>query len=127
MQNTVARPTGVTILAILAFIGGVFGILGALLVFLGGTVSLNGGLLIDALLILLIAVGELAFGIGAWTLRPWAWTIGVAIEAISVAFSIISVILGWNNISGVIISIIIAAVILYYLYTPGVKAAFGRA
>src|SRR5437762_13688505 len=127
MQTTSARPTGVTIIAVLALIGGVLGILGSLLLILVSAATLSGGLFIYAILTLILSVGELAFGIGAWSLRPWACTLGVAIEIVSVVLSILAVILGWGTIGGVIISIIIAAIILYYLLTPPIKAAFGRA
>jgi hypothetical protein len=127
MQTTSARPTGVTILAVLGWIGGVLGILGALLLILGSAAGLDAGLFIYAILSLILALGELAFGIGAWTLKPWAWTVGVGVAAGSVILSIIAVILQWGTIGGVIVSIIISAIILYYLFTPGVKAAFGRA
>jgi len=132
-QNTAARPTGVTILAVLAFIGGAFGILGALLLMVGGTVAstvdagLGGSALIYGILSLAISVAYLAFGIGAWGLKPWAWSLGIIIAGASVLLSLIAVLLGWNSIGGVIINVVISGAILYYLFTPGVKAAFGRA
>jgi len=132
-QNTTARPTGVTILAVLALIGGVFGILGALALMLGGAAAstvdagIGGSALIYGILSLAISVAYLAFGIGAWGLKPWAWSLGIIIAGASVLLSLISILLGWNTISGVIINVVVSGVILYYLFTPGVKAAFGRA
>jgi len=133
MQNTSARPTGVTILAVLAFIGGVLGILGALLLMVGGAAAstvdagIGGSALIYGILSLAVSVAYLAFGIGAWGLKPWAWSLGIIIAGASVVLAIISVLLQWNTITGVILNVIISGVILYYLFTPGVKAAFGRA
>lgn len=83
--------------------------------------------MIFGVLSLIIAVGELAFGIGAWTLKPWAWMVGVAVEVGSVLLSIILVVLGYSSIASVIVSIIIAAIILYYLFTPPIRRAFGQA
>jgi len=123
----------VTILAVLAIIGGVLGILSALLLMLGGAAAstvdagIGGSALIYGILSLAISVAYLAFGIGAWGLKPWAWSLGIIIAGASIVLSIISVLLGWNTITGVILNVIISGVILYYLFTPGVKAAFGRA
>jgi hypothetical protein len=126
------RPTGVTILAVLAAIGGVLGLLGALaLIGLGGLASaagagfLAGIVAIVGLVALVQAVLSLAFAYGAWTLKPWAWVVGVAAEVIQLVISVL-LILDGADISSQIISVIIAGVILYYLWTPQVKAAFGR-
>jgi len=134
-QNTPARPTGITILAVLAIIGGVLGVIGACLIFSVGTLSAgalsSGGLAVTAILIGILtlarALAYLAFGFGAWNLQPWAWIIGMIAAVASIVISLLSIILGYSNIGSEIISIIIAGVIIYYLNTPGVKAAFGRA
>ena len=132
-QNTAARPTGVTILAVLAIIGGVLGILGALAVMLGGAAvstvdaGTGGSVLIYGILELAVSVAYLAFGIGAWGLKPWAWSLGIIVAGASVVLSIVGVLLGWTNIAGVLLNVVVSGVILYYLFTPGVKAAFGRA
>jgi hypothetical protein len=126
------RPQGVTILAILAAIGGVLGVLaGAALIGLGGVVAARSGFLSGFVTIFgLIALAQsillLAFAYGAWTLQPWAWTLGVAAEVIGLILSGLFI-LGGDPISSQIVGIVIALVILYYLFTPNVKAAFGRA
>jgi len=122
MQNTAARPTVVTVLAILALIGGLFGVLASF-----GYIALGGSLLIYGILWLVLSVVELAFAYGAWTMQPWAWSAGIGVEAGFILLSIIALFLGWNSIAGVLISIIIGALIIYWLFTPGVKAAFGKA
>ena len=126
------RPQGVTILAILAAIGGVLGLLGSLaLVGLGGIAAgagggfLGGFIAIFGLVALAQSVLLLAFAYGAWTLQPWAWMLGVAAEIIGIVVSVLLILSG-SSISSQIISIVIAGAILYYLMTPGVKAAFGR-
>lgn len=129
-----ARPTGVTILAVLAAIGGVLGLLaGIALIGLGGiataatgTAAFFGLGAIFGLITLATSIASLAFAYGAWTLQPWAWMLGVAIQVISLVLSVLTIISG-GDIGGQVISIAIAGVILYYLMTPGVKAAFGRA
>jgi hypothetical protein len=135
MQGTAPtqRPTGVTILAVLAIIGGVLGILFGLLAVLGGglvAASLDAGagtlIIIFAIISIVIGVLYLAFGIGAWGLKPWAWMLGVIGAGLSLLSSIAQMILT-QDIGGNILGIIIAGVILFYLFTPPVKAAFGRA
>lgn len=135
MQGTVQRerPTGVTILAVLAIIGGLFGLLaGVGLLFLGGLgATVDGGLGALVMIIgggiLVVAVLELAFGFGAWTLKPWAWTLGVASQVLSLILAIASIVFLGSSITSQIVGIIISVAILYYLFTPPIKAAFGRA
>jgi hypothetical protein len=131
---TTARPMGITILAVLSAIGGVLTILGGIaLIGLGGVAGASSGSAalfgmgaIFGLLLLVSGIASLAFAYGAWTLQPWAWTLGVALQIISLALSVLSIV-GGGDISSQIISIAIAAIILYYLMQPTIKAAFGRA
>ena len=130
-MNNAARPMGITVLAILAAIGGVFGILGSLaLIGLGGLATAAGAVggggivFILGLVTLALSVGELAFAYGAWTLKPWGWSIGMGVSVVSLAISAISAVTGGGlNIVGIAINV----AILYYLNTPAVKSAFGRA
>jgi hypothetical protein len=129
-----ARPTGITILAVLAAIGGVLSILGGIaLIGLGGVAGATTGQAalfgmgaIFGLILLASGIASLAFAYGAWTLQPWAWTLGIALQIISLALSVLTIISG-GDLAGQIISIAIAAIILYYLWQPGIKAVFGRA
>ena len=135
------RPTGVTILAILAAIGGILGLCGSLAVIglggvlggiLGRRVGAGAGLLAGAigvivgLIALAIAALELAFAYGAWNLRPWAWLLGIGTEIVAGVLAFIRLLDGRGSVGGEVISIVIAAVIVYYLMTPEVKKAFGR-
>lgn len=128
------RPLGITILAVLAAIGGVFAILGgiALVGLMGvagastGSPALFGLGAVFGLVILVVGVAYIAFAYGAWTLKPWAWPLGVALAAISLLLSVLNIVSG-GSIAGEIINIVIAAVILYYLFQANIKALFGRA
>lgn len=136
------RPTGVTILAILAAIGGVLVICGSLaLIGLGGLVGgvigsrlgTNVGFLVGGLgtlvgvVTLIVGLLELAFAVGAWNLRPWAWIIGVVSQIIAGVLAIVRLIDARGFVSSEVVTIAIAAIILYYLFTPTVKKAFGQA
>ncbi len=126
------RPTGITILAILAAIGGVLSILGglALLVsggFIGvatGSGALGGLAALIGAITLISGVLSLLFAWGAWGLQPWAWTLGVVLMAVNIVLGLYQLISG-NT--GSLLSIAIAAAITYYLFRPEIRAAFGRA
>ncbi|HET7581385.1 MAG TPA: DUF2127 domain-containing protein [Candidatus Limnocylindria bacterium] len=126
------RPTGITVLAILSFIGGVLAIFAGLaLVGLSGAIAAaaggGGGLAtILGLLLLVFGVLELILGYGFWTLKPWAWSMGVALQAAGIVLDVIQFINNGSQLVSVIISIAISAAIIWYLFQPHVKAAFGR-
>jgi hypothetical protein len=130
------RPTGVTILAILSAIGGVFSILaGVALLGLGalagsaGAGDLGGLTAIFGIVFLALGVAELALAYGFWGLKPWAWTLGIALAVISLALIVIQAVLSNNivgSLTGSIVSIVIWAVVIWYLWQPQIKAAFGR-
>ena len=128
MQGGMARPTGVTILAVLAAIGGVFGILGGVaLLGLGGlfaAAGLGGFAFIFGLVLLVVGIADLAFAYGAWTLKPWGWQLGIVVSVAYVVVQVIQVVLG-GDISGAIIGIVVSAVIIYYLNMPDIRRAFG--
>lgn len=112
------RPTGVTILAALAFVQGVIILLvGAAAITVGGTLpglgALPGGIL-AAFGGLFIVIG-LVYFLAGWGLlegENWAWILSIVLAVLGLfAFPI-----------GTIISI----AILYYLTRPKVKRFFGR-
>ena len=120
-----ARPTGITILAILAGIGGVLGLLGGFALFLGGTVLFGAAGALFGLAALALAALSLAFSWGAWTLQPWAWPLGVVLAAGSIIYALV-LILGGSSIISQAITIILYGAVLYYLNQPGIKSLFGR-
>ena len=125
---------GITILAVLAAIGGFFGILGGLAVvglggFLAastGTAGLFGLAAVLGIVALVTGIASLAFAYGAWTLKPWAWPLGVALSIINLALSV-ATIAGGGDLTGQVIPIAINIIILYYLFQSNIKALFGRA
>lgn len=123
------RPTGVTILAILAFIGGAFGILGALAL-LGLGVAFagvaGGGLsFIFGIVFLALSILYLWIGWGFWNLKRSAWSLGLVVFGAGIVISFIELLLGYASITNLIVTIVINGIVLYYLLTPAVKAAFG--
>jgi hypothetical protein len=144
-MSAATRPTGVTILAILALIGGVFGVIGGLGLIAGGALfgamvgtttgategaAVGGIFFILGILTLGVAIVDLAFAFGAWTLKPWGWSLGIISQLASLVVIVISAVLSGNLVSslmGSVVSIAISVVILWYLNQPAIKAAFGRA
>src|SRR3990170_8182861 len=63
--------------------------------------------------------GHLYAAWGAWNLKAWAWTLLVVLTAIGLVLALFSL-------RSSFISLIVNAVILYYLFRPEVKAAFQR-
>jgi hypothetical protein len=140
--TTKPRPTGVTIIAILNIISGIIMLIGGLgLAAIGsilpamttfdpnasGQMAVAGLLGVGGVAVggILIILGIISF-IVAWGLlkgRGWAWTVTVILSVISIVIGIISIV-GGNF--GSIINIIIAGIIIYYLYRPHVKAYFGK-
>jgi hypothetical protein len=118
MQQTSQRPMGVTILAVLAALGGLSALYLTFVLF-GANSAIWG------IIYLILALASLAFAYGAWTLQPWAWMLGIGLEAISIILAIV-IGLATNTLGSQIIGIIISGVIIYYLMTPDVKKAFGQ-
>ena len=123
------RPFGVTVIAILALLGGLFGLCWPILVFTGsafigpifGTVGVIAGifLIVGPLL-------QLIFASGALNLRPWAWYLGLISSGITVFGVIVNLFDGASFMSAVWGSIV-PVIIFIYLLTPNVRQAFGQA
>ena len=126
------RPTGVTILAILAFIRGVllilFGGLGALFggMFASFSPALGGLAVVWGLVWLVLGAAFIYVGWGFWRLVAATWRFGIFLAAADILVAVLVALFGGGGItSGTIIGVIIDIAIIYYLLTPGVKAAFG--
>jgi hypothetical protein len=129
------RPTGITILAVLSFLGGILLLFAALGMFTLGSVAVSLGAdagavsgltTILGVVTLIVALLDLAFAIGAWGLKPWAWILGIIGQGVNLILIVVNVLQG-SPISGQIVSIVISAIIIYYLMTPDIKRVFGRA
>jgi hypothetical protein len=135
------RPVGVTIIAVIAIIYGIFSLLLALLGLLGLALAASGvghGAVqysIEQLVYATVSDGVLgilylAFGFGAFSLKRWAWIAGVVALGLDVARTIAGVVIQGFSASKIVvpsITIVIALVLLVYLFLPNVRAAFGRA
>jgi hypothetical protein len=132
-MGTTTRPVGISVIAILSAIAGAVlvlwglallsvGTFGALVGPMAGSpaVGILGALgIFGGLILLAIGAVELYTAYGAWNLKPWAWTWVLVL-------AIVGIVLRVGSFRGGLLHIIVNAVIIYYLYTPEVKAAFGR-
>lgn len=121
------RPFGVTILALLSVIGGIFGLLDGVLIV--GSSSAN--LLIPGmssmatalgLTLAIVAILELVIAYGLWGLRPWAWLLGIALEIVGIVIFVLAT--RAEVISNSLVEILIAGFVIYYLWQPHVRSAF---
>ena len=122
------RPTGVTVLAVVAAVLGVLVLLGA-----GAWWRASDHLVwlpnihaerFIALILLVVGISELVLAYGAWMLRPWSWTFGVVLQIILIVLAVLQ--LGRPDSVRHIITIVIAGITLWYLATPKVRAAFAQ-
>ncbi|KQC10361.1 MAG: hypothetical protein APR55_02590 [Methanolinea sp. SDB] len=72
---------------------------------------------------IILGLVYLALGVGCFKGWPWVWTVGVIIMIISVIVGLISL---FTTGAGALLNLILAVIILYYLFRPNVKAWFGK-
>lgn len=137
------RPTGVTILAVLYFIGTAFlGLCGVLFIVGGSMLSglaqsggpgsailAAGGAVVGAIF-LVLALLELAIGIGFIKLQNWARVVAIVFTGIAVLFGVLGMfsLLAHVMVFALMIRVIVLAFqiwVLVYLFKPHVKQAFG--
>lgn len=154
-SNTKIRPLGVTIIAILAILGGIAQVIGGLaLITLGSIISVSSpeimnnnasseaavnigplGIipLIIGIILLIIGIIYFAVSYGLLKGKGWAWTITLIVTIIGLIIQIVSAIFYATITHSIlialashIIGIIINAVIIYYLQRSYVKAFFNK-
>ena len=126
------RPTGVTIIAILAAIGGIFGLLAGIALLTAGTVvgaatGLGDLVFVAGIIVLAYSVLSLILAYGFWYLKSWAWPLGIGVQVLGIVQAVLQFANNNSNIASLVIGLGFAALIVWYLYQPQVKAAFGRA
>lgn len=137
-----ARPTGVTILAILSFLGAAIAAVVALGALLGAAVLTSMmslpkevvgiGVAVVAVICLAFAALYIANGIGLLKVQNWARILTIVLVIlglISAALGILSGLAHFRMLH-VIREIVVAGIdvlILWYLFKPEIKSAFGAA
>ena len=113
-----SRPSGVTILGILAILIGVLGIAGGAVLLTSTDITT----LLLSVFAVLVGLLYLATGIGFFRGDSWARILGILVSLLSLVRNLIEAATG--GIIFAIPGIIVAAIILYYLTRPEVKAWF---
>lgn len=113
------RPLGVTIIAILAILGGIGSLLSGFTVLVILPII---GLVLGSILII-IGLAYFAVAYGLWKGLSWAWSITLIISIIGIIVGLGSIIVG--NV-GAIFHVIVNIIVIYYLYRPNVRAYFGK-
>jgi hypothetical protein len=121
------RPAGITIIGVLASIAGIIYILQGIRI-LGyvafGPAQAWSNVSATGWGTLILGIVWLAVGGAFMSLRPWAWVFGVIVVGLSLIAAF------WGNINGwqfgdLFVAMIVPLVILFYLNSEKVKAAFG--
>lgn len=124
-----ARPTGVTVLAVLNGIIGAFALLGGIGMMAGGGAmgsmmgGAEGGLFaamagVFGFVLLIMGVLYLLAAWGLWTRQRWAWYVAMVGVVLGILNGIVSLPFG-------IVGLLIAGLIGWYLLTPPVQRWFG--
>lgn len=139
------RPIGVTILAVLEFISAGFILLLGLLLTVGlsalGAMGRGGegGSILGVLaalgaaagvLVMILAVIPLAIGIGLWKLKNWARIVVIVFSVLGLVSNLFGVIGGVSagemfSLSSGVIGLGINVLVIWYMFQPHVKQAFG--
>jgi hypothetical protein len=124
------RPIGVTILALLAGLAGLFEIWRALVfvgavsfTFIGKAVTFTEPQWGSALWALIIAGIWFWVAAGFWNVRGYAWSFGIFISIFTVIFGFFAL-LGGSTMEAETVGWLLAIAIFFYLNYPGVRDVF---
>ena len=124
MQN---RSSGVTALALLATIQGIYGLVASIALLFGGTLGLfvqsDGGFGTVVLGALFFALSLVSFALGAglWTTRSWAWTMGLVVYGAWIVVNLATLLVGATLFS-VAMPVVLSVGIIWFLLQPRIKA-----
>ena len=133
------RPAGITVLGVVAVIYGIFNLLLALLGLLGSALLAShvaaaairysaGTLAYATISDALLGIVFLVFGIGALQLKGWARTTGIVALVLELVRQIVGVVIQGLSVGALVrdsVTVVIALALLWYLFRPNVRAAFG--
>jgi hypothetical protein len=144
------RPTGVTVIAVLDFIGAAFCVIGGLLMFMGGAMlgsffsaaaTANGatgaapaaGFMAGigaalGVVFLLFAVFAIFVAMGLLKLKNWARITTIVLSGLGLLSTLSRFLHGFAG-GGMVMTIIVLAYyiwVIWYMLQPNVKAAFGQ-
>jgi hypothetical protein len=127
VDSMMKRPAGITIIGILAWAAGIIYLLQGVqilgwVVFGPGQAFSNASL--TGWMTLILGIVWLSVGGAILSLQPWAWLFGVIIVGLSLIEAFFGSLNGWQF-GDTFVAIIVPLIILFYLNSEKVKAAFG--
>ena len=125
------RPIGVTILAILAGIAGLFEIWRTLVflglvkfTFVGNEVSFPSAQWGQAIWALLLAAIWFWVAMGLWNMRAYAWSFGIYISLFTMIFAFFAILGSNGTVESEFVAMLISIILFMYLNYPGVRDQF---
>ena len=122
--TTEGPPLGISLLAVLNIIVGIFGILSGItidFIISGGALTIVGTYKLGALV---IAFLQIIAGYGLWTLKSWAWWLAAFSTLLGLVINILIIFTDFTLWNTYLLPILIRLVILAYLLRVSVKDRF---
>lgn len=126
------RPLGITIIAIILAVSGVFQVLvglEALGITSFGLTEVADEAGVSGWAAVIVGIATIVAAGGLFTLQSWAWLLAVFVLGVRiVADVVVAFMIGLTSSAGLglLVNAAISAVILWYFFRPNVQAAFGR-
>jgi hypothetical protein len=126
-MNKSHRPIGITALAFVSVLVGLYSQVAALALLIGGVVF---GLTGTASTTALVVIGAVYFGLmvaaylvgfGLWMQRRWSWAGGLVVFGVLIAVSFFTALVAGNT-GSAIVPMVGAAVAIAYLFLPATRA-----
>ena len=125
------RPVGVVIVAAVFVLGAVMNLVAALdlLGFAGSAPgAVRGDLAVPVGWLLLIAAAlSLPAAYGVFAMTSWGWFLGVGLHAMAFVQNLLMYLNDNSLLVGMVVTAIVPALILWYLFRPSVRALFAGA
>ena len=124
-MESVERPTGLTIIAVLSGLIGLMNVLDGLDSMTALPTGPQRGL-VTAVSIALLALGiaGLTFANGAWALRHWAWPMGIAFSVGTIALFLF--ILSQGGAATGVFDVVFSGLVIVYLWRPDTRQSLGH-
>lgn len=122
-----ARPVGVTIVAVLAWISGLFSIIGGILLLISGveTASMNrGAITVAAIISILIGIIVIVVSLGLFRGSRGARTVVTIVFALNIINAIVQIFTGTQSLWTALLSALPAIIGIILLYTQRANAFF---
>ena len=120
------RSSGVTALALLATVQGIYGFVAAIALLFGGTLGMfveaqsGFGTVILGALFFALSLTSFGLGAGLWMTKSWAWMMGLVVYGAWIVVNLATVLVGASLFS-VIMPVVLAGGVIWFLLQPRIK------